>query len=220
MTPGTPACWRTIGVWGDRSCPELPPLVHCRNCPVFVGASRELLDRPVDPAYLDWLTETVATRADEEAPPDRVVLVFRAAGEWFGIDADRVRAVVPPTVVRRLPHRADPAFLGLVAVRGDLVPCIALTKLLALPEATPAGTAAPAESGLLLVLEDRTGATALVVDAARGVEGIRTSETRPVPDTIGATLQPVAAGLHAVGDVEVTLLDGDALALRVRGVLA
>ena len=63
------ACWREIGVWGDRSCPQLPPVVHCSNCSVFTGEARALLERPVDPAYLAWLTESVATRAEEAAAP-------------------------------------------------------------------------------------------------------------------------------------------------------
>ena len=33
------ACWRRIGVAGDRTCPELAQHVHCRNCPVYAGAA-------------------------------------------------------------------------------------------------------------------------------------------------------------------------------------
>lgn len=210
----TTACWRSIGVWGDRSCPELPQHVHCSNCPVFVGEARGLLDRPIDAAYLAWLTETVATRVEEAAPPDRVVLVFGAGDEWFAIDAVAVRTVAPTTAVRRLPHRADPALLGLVSVRGELMPCVSLATLLGIP-----ATAAPQGPGLLVVLAEPDGVTALLVDTARGVEGIRRVDTRPAPDTIGQTLLPVTEGLHAVAGVEATILDRDALALRIRGAL-
>lgn len=209
------ACWRSIGVWGDRSCPELPQHVHCSNCPVFVGEARGLLDRPIDATYLAWLTETVATRAEEAEPPDRVVLVFGAGDEWFAIDAVAVRTVAPTTTVRRLPHRADPALLGLVSVRGELMPCVSLATLLGIPAAAD-GAGGP---GLLVVLVDHDGTTALLVDAARGVEGIRRADTRPAPDTIRQTLLPVTEGLHAVADVEATILDRDALALRIRGAL-
>lgn len=213
MTAARP-CWREIGVWGDRSCPELPQHVHCSNCPVFGGAAQALLDRPVDPDYLAWLTETVATRAEEVAPPDRMVLVFRSGGERFAIDASAVRVVAPVSTIRRLPHRDDPALLGLVAVRGELMPCISLTALLGIPPADP-GPAA----GLLVVLAERGGVTALLVDAAEGVEGIRRAEMRRPPDTIAKTVAPVTEGLHAIGEGDVTVLDRELLALRLLTVL-
>ena len=210
----TTSCWREIGVWGDKSCTQLPPVVHCANCPVFAGEARALLDRPMDLAYLAWLTETVATRADEEAPPDRMVLVFRAGGERFAIDAASVRVVAPVTTVRRLPHRAHPSLLGLVSVRGELMPCIALAALLGIP--APADGPTP---DLLVVLAERDGITALLVDAAEGVEAIRRAETRRPPDTISAGLGPVTEGLHAIGDGDVTILDRELLALRLLTVL-
>ena len=36
-------CWQEIGVWGDRSCPELAAVTHCHNCPVFAAAGRKFL---------------------------------------------------------------------------------------------------------------------------------------------------------------------------------
>ena len=50
--PGTPSdCWNHIGVRGDRSCPLLPPVVHCQNCAVFSAAGRRFLDAPSPPGY-------------------------------------------------------------------------------------------------------------------------------------------------------------------------
>ena len=208
------ACWREIGVWGDRSCPELPQHVHCSNCPVFAGEARSLLDRPVDPDHLAWQTQSVAMRAEEAAPTDRMVLVFRSGGERFAIDASAVRVVAPVTTIRPLPHRDDPALLGLVAVRGELMPCILLAALLGLPT-----TDLDAAPNLLVVLAERDGVTALLVDAAEGVEGVRRAEMRPPPDTIARTVGPVTEGLHEIGDGDVTVLDRELLALRLLTVL-
>jgi chemotaxis-related protein WspD len=212
------SCWREIGVWGDRSCPELDQHVHCSNCPVFAGEAQALLDRPVDPAYLAWLTDTVATRVEAAAPPDRMVLVFRAGGERFAIDASAVRVVAPVGTIRRLPHRDDPALLGLVAVRGDLMPCISLAALLGIEPETTGPAGGPA-TGLLVVLAERDGVSALLVDAAEGVEGIRREEMRRPPDTIARTVAPVTEGLQAIGEGDVTLLDRELLALRLLTVL-
>ena len=49
-------CWNRIGVYGDRSCPELSTFVHCRNCPVFAAAARSLLRPPRPEGYLaEWV---------------------------------------------------------------------------------------------------------------------------------------------------------------------
>src|SRR4051812_32697640 len=53
-------CWHRIGVWGDRSCPELAKVTHCHNCPVFAAAGRRFLDGPSPPDYLDEWTERLA----------------------------------------------------------------------------------------------------------------------------------------------------------------
>lgn len=209
-------CWDRIGVKGDRSCPELPAVVHCRNCPVFARDAGALFARPIPDDYLTWLTGTVAAVPDDRARADRPVLVFRAAGEWFAIDAGAVRTVAPRTIVRRLPHRRDPALEGIVAVRGELVPCISLTALLSLP--VPADAAAPARP-LLVVVEDADGAFAIAVDEARGVVAVGRAEMRPTPDTVKEALVPVTEGLQAIEELEVTILDRDRLFERMMGTL-
>ena len=57
-------CWHKIGVWGDRSCPELAAVTHCHNCPVFAAAGRRFLDAPSPPDYLDEWTDRLATADD------------------------------------------------------------------------------------------------------------------------------------------------------------
>src|SRR5262249_44285713 len=60
--PGAGDCWTTIGVSGDRSCPELNTHIHCRNCPVFAEAARGFFDRRAPEGYLanwsQWLAES------------------------------------------------------------------------------------------------------------------------------------------------------------------
>ncbi|WZB76062.1 hypothetical protein WJ972_09265 [Achromobacter insuavis] len=38
-------CWNRIGSRGDKRCERLPEYVHCRNCPVYAGAAKRILDR-------------------------------------------------------------------------------------------------------------------------------------------------------------------------------
>ena len=45
-----PECWRIVGVSGDRTCPELATVIHCRNCPVLTEAARTFFERTAPPA--------------------------------------------------------------------------------------------------------------------------------------------------------------------------
>ena len=64
-------CWNKIGVWGDRSCPELAKVTHCHNCPVFAAAGRQFLDAPSPPDYLDEWTVRLAS-ADDRTTNDQL----------------------------------------------------------------------------------------------------------------------------------------------------
>lgn len=219
MTTRTEApCWQRIGVKGDRSCPELVKVTHCNNCPVFTAGAGDLFDRSIPDDYLDWLTGTIAAEHGSEARVDRTLLVFRVAEEWFAIDAGSVRTVAPLGVVRRLPHRRDRSFQGITAVRGELVPCISLAVLLSLPVPDDAAPAV-VDRRLVVVVEDRDGAFAVEIDEARGVIAVPSAEIRATPDTVRQEVLPVTAGLQTIEDLDVTILDADALFERMMGAL-
>src|SRR3954453_1814459 len=76
-------CWNRVGVWGDGTCPELPPAVHCHNCPVFSAAGRRFLDaRPPDGYAVEW-ADRLAGGADGAAAHQETLLVFRIREEWL-----------------------------------------------------------------------------------------------------------------------------------------
>src|SRR5437667_114868 len=151
-------CWNTIGVRGDRSCPELTRVVHCQNCPVFAAAGRRFLDAPSPPGYLEEWTERLAAPVEEIAADREGVLVFRLADEWLALP---VRVLIEVTTVRpvhRVPHRAG-LLAGLVNIRGELYLCAHLGKLLGAERkaAGPDG-AAPSRNG------DRASGPAMATD--------------------------------------------------------
>jgi chemotaxis-related protein WspD len=133
LPAGWKACWREIGVEGDRSCEELVAKVHCHHCPVFSLRARQYLDRPV-PA------EEVREQTDLAAEPARVgqdevtLFLFRAGSEWFAVPSGAVIAAMEPRPVHSLPHRTGP-LLGLVNHRGRLCLCLSLERFLGLEEA-------------------------------------------------------------------------------------
>ena len=107
------ACWNRIGVWGDRSCPELAKVTHCHNCPVFAAAGRRFLDAPSPPDYLDeWTARLAAPGATAATGDESSVLVFRLGDEWLAlpvgvlVEVTRPRPAAPGPAPRRAARRA------------------------------------------------------------------------------------------------------------------
>jgi chemotaxis-related protein WspD len=134
-------CWNRIGIFGDRSCPELEAHVHCRNCPVFASAARTFFDRPAPEGYLAewtlWLASSEELARHEagenlaESDRERVgVLIFRLGREWLAFRIQTVAEVTVPRPVHRIPHRSNEILVGLVNLRGQLQLCVSLYGLL------------------------------------------------------------------------------------------
>jgi len=124
-------CWNRIGVWGDRSCPELVEAVHCHNCPVFAAASRRFLDGPPPAGYLEEWTERLGAPVEETAGDVQSVLVFRLCEEWLALRVQVLVEVAGPRPIHCIPHRTG-LLAGLVNIRGELHLCVHLAQLLGL----------------------------------------------------------------------------------------
>jgi chemotaxis-related protein WspD len=138
-------CWNRIGVWGDQSCPELVPAVHCHNCPVFAAASRRFLDAPRPPGYLEEWTTRLAAPLEEATTDLQSVLIFRLGEEWLALRVQVLIEITIPRPIHRVPHRAG-LLAGLVNIRGELHLCAHLDKLLGM-NGTGAGVGVPALAG-------------------------------------------------------------------------
>jgi chemotaxis-related protein WspD len=192
--PGIGDCWNTIGVSGDRSCPELKTHIHCRNCPIFAGAARGFFDRRAPEGYLaewsHWLTESKgcglggdATEANGEhlLSQDQAtsVLIFRLGEEWLAFQTQTVAEVTVPRPVHRVPHRSNSVLTGIVNLQGQVQLCVSLHGLLG-------ATAGPAPSPRLVVLRDadRSETWAFIADQVVGVRRVPRSQWRSVPSTL------------------------------------
>ena len=130
-------CWATEGVLGgDRSCPELALRAHCRECNVLVVAAHQLLSRvPSDDAVTEPALSLVAGGVGPSGPDSTQpfsVITFDVGGASLALETRRVVEVGTRRPVCRVPHRASPAFLGLVNVQGRLEPCFSLAVVLGL----------------------------------------------------------------------------------------
>ncbi len=138
------SCWREIGISGDRSCPELKALIHCRNCSIYTRNARQVFDRPLPETVQSesrWESEVIPKDADRSlSQPDRddemgrnAVAIFRLEQEWFALPALMFQSIVPWAAPRPIPHRSNDLLEGLVNVRGELLICVSLARFLNLP---------------------------------------------------------------------------------------
>ena len=96
------------------------------------GAGGRLLDRLPPEGYRKFWTEHFARppMAAEDTP--ETAMLFRLGEEWLALPAAWVGEVVPARAMHSLPHRREGALAGIVNVRGELLPCVALEPLLGL----------------------------------------------------------------------------------------
>jgi chemotaxis-related protein WspD len=128
------SCWKSIGVAGDRSCPELRELSHCRNCAIYSAAGRNLLNQPLPTGYQEEWAVILATPAERSVATQTPSLaIFRLQNEWFGLSAQAFQAVTPIVAIRRIPQRTNDVLLGMVNISGELQLCVSLSDLLGLP---------------------------------------------------------------------------------------
>jgi chemotaxis-related protein WspD len=185
LTPAVASCWNTIGVRGDLSCPELDVHVHCRNCPVYSDAAAALLDRPVPAEFtIDRTRHFGAPKAADERETQSVV-IFRIGPEWFALPTSVIAEVAERRVIHSVPHRRTGVVLGVVNVRGELLVCVSLGRLLGLEplsESIP-GVSRTGHDRLLVVRRDGVRVV-LPADEVSGVQRFHARELKEVPTTV------------------------------------
>ena len=204
-------CWHRIGVWGDRTCPELAKVTHCHNCPVFAAAGRRFLDAPPPAEYpAEWTHRLSSPEA--ESTGDRIgILVFRLADEWFALQVGVLVEITHQRMPHRIPHRGG-LLAGLVNIRGELHLCVKLDQLLGI---TPSAEAAKANSRLIVIRRDLDG-WVFPADEVDQVHRIPEQDLVPAPPTISRAAARVTRGVFKLDTRAVGLLDEDRLFQNLR----
>jgi len=198
-------CWRHVGIDGDRSCPELAAVVHCRNCPVLAAAARDFFDRPAPPGYLESWQEMLAA---PESPPDTDfsnVLVFRLGDDWLAFSAVALVEVIPSRRPQRIPHRRAAVLAGIVNVRGQLHLCVRLEGLLGLAARPAEAVAAP--TARMIVVERRQERWVIPVDEVGGLHPVSAKALRDPPATVTRSDTRATTALFTWQDRPVGLID-------------
>lgn len=113
----------------------------------------------------DSVARGEATQAEAPAAgPLQAWLVLRSGSRWLALPTESVREVVLKTFITRVPH-SPPHVLGVMLIRGRLLPVVALEQLLH-SDGTELGAATLPR---LVVIETADAEGAIVADEVHGI---------------------------------------------------
>jgi chemotaxis-related protein WspD len=205
-----PDCWNQIGIGGDRSCRELEQHIHCRNCPVYAAAGTQLLDRPLPAEYRREWSEHFAQAKKTAAPAKSSALVFRIGPEWLALPTIAFQEVGERRMIHSLPHRRQGLVLGLVNVRGELLVCVSLGRLLGLEPNRPQDKSRTVHDRLLVAHWDGSRLV-FAVDEVFGVCRFHEQELQEPPATVAKAALTYTQGVFAWRGHTVGYLNADSL---------
>jgi chemotaxis-related protein WspD len=227
-------CWKKIGIDGDRSCKELDRVIHCHNCPIYSQGGRQLFDRPPADEYVEewtrslagegWQSESEPRSTEEQAPtvapeerdtaigatgvplPSRIA-IFRLGGEWLALRAELLHEIATPRTIRTVPHRSDDLFLGLVNIRGELLPCVSLNAVLQLHSCEISDREGLAIYPRLVVVESDRGLWVFPVDEIYGIHRTCAVRLETTPAAIACASHSYTRAIVNWHDRKVNYLD-------------
>ncbi len=193
---------------GDSSCPRLAEVGHCRNCPDYARAGRNLFERAVPAGFREEWAQQLAGVKETEPPGAFSVVVFRLRDEFLALKTAVFVRALEIRPVHRVPLRSNRIFRGLVNVDGVLLPCMAAGEVLgmAAPEERAADAARVGYRRLMVV--SRAGAGfAFAVDEVLGVSRVLPTQLQKPPLTVGKSAAALTVNVFPLGARTVGLLD-------------
>lgn len=203
-------CWNTIGVGGNGSCRELSRFTHCRNCPVYSAAAAQLLDRPITLERRREWTDHFAKEKKLVTPARTSVVIFRIGAEWLALPTPAFQEVAEHRTMHTLPHRRHSVVLGLVNIRGELLICASLGKMLGLESATIRPRSRTLHERLLVTHWDGHRLV-FPVDEVHGIRHVPHDELRSPPATVAQSTSSRTRAIFPWRNHTVGLLDAEVL---------
>lgn len=204
------ACWQSIGVYGNGNCRELQRFVHCRNCPVYSNSALRLLERPLPPNYrAEWSAHFA--KAQRLAPPVKTSgVIFRINAEWLALPTKAFQEVAERRRTHSLPHQRQGIVVGLVNIRGELLICVSLGRLLGLEKSSARPTIRTTYDRLLVANWEGTRLV-FPVDEVHGTHKFEAAEVHEPPATVAKSRPSYTQGIFIWQEKPVGLLDASLL---------
>jgi len=207
-------CWNIIGVWSSTKnrCPELAKVIHCRNCLVYAGTGRRLLNRFFSPDYQQELTSMLAEEKKEEPANLKSAFVFRTGGEWLALSAHLIQSVVDMGVIHTLPNISNKVLRGVVNVRGKLEICVSIGGVLGIERLERDDKTSTYLAPERLVVAAYEGqALTFPVSEVMGVVRYHKDMIRDLPVTVAGSKSVYTCGILLFNDIDIGFLKDEPL---------
>ena len=178
-------CWNKIGVWGNHKCGELTKVIHCRNCSVYSSAAAQLLDGELPEDYLEGWTAHFASEPKVWSSQIQAALIFRIGAEWLALAPTNLQEIAEGRPTHSVPQARSHILLGLANIRGELLVCVALDRLLGFEKKESEKPSSKRTAYRRLVVAGRDGSRfAFPVDEVQGMHRFDPNDLKAVPSTV------------------------------------
>jgi chemotaxis-related protein WspD len=212
-------CWNKIDFRSGQTCDNLREYAHCRNCPVYSEAARNIMERPVPAGYQREWAEHFSRDESIESATDESAVVFRVGHEWLALPTTLFVTVAEKVAAHRLPHRSGPGLTGIVNVGGKLFPCMDLAELMTIDLRQPYQQAGRHAYPRLIVVRLGPHACAIPVDDLHRIEHYNKSELQAPPATVNKGVARYLTGVLSVEDRRIGCLDAELLGYQMAKIL-
>jgi chemotaxis-related protein WspD len=201
-------CWNKIGVWGDRGCGELKKVIHCRNCIVYSTAAAQLLGAELPSDYLGRWTTHFATEPKIEDQQLQAALVFRIGAEWLSLSPNNLQEIAEGRPIHSVPRERSNNLLGLANIRGELLVCVALGRVLRLEKAGSEKSSPKRAIYRRMVVAGREGSRFVFpVEEVHGIHWFNPNDLKAVPSTVAKPQATYFKGIFLWQNKSVGCLD-------------
>jgi chemotaxis-related protein WspD len=189
-------CWNKIGVWGNRECGELKEAIHCRNCIVYSSAAAQLLGAELPQGYLERWTTHFASGQKVESQQMQAALIFRIGAEWLALSPTNLQEIAEARPIHSVPRGRSDTLLGLANIRGELLVCVALDRVLGLEKKGPEKARSTGARYRRMVVAGREDSRFVFpVEEVHGVHWFDSKELKGVPSTVAKAQATYIKGL-------------------------
>ena len=205
-------CWNKIGVWGNRECGELKKVIHCRNCIVYSSAAAQLLGAELPQDYLERWTTHFASEQKVESRQMQAALIFRIGAEWLALSPTKLQEVAEGRPIHSVPRGRSNTLLGLANIRGELLVCVALDRVLGLEIMGPEKSSSKRTLYRRMIVAGREDSRFVFpVEEVHGIYWFDPSELKGVPSTVAKARATYIKGLLLWQDKSVGCLNDQLL---------
>jgi chemotaxis-related protein WspD len=183
-------------------------------------AALTLLERETPAGHLAERTAHFAAPAVANERDTQSMLIFRVGSEWLALRTAAVQEVTDARPIHTLPHRRAGAVLGIANIRGELLVCVAIGRLLGLARAEEPAQPAGARSERCLVIRAGEIRAVCPADEIHGIHRFCPQELRALPSTVARAKTTYSKAVADWNGRSIGVLDDEMLFDAVRRSLA